>query len=88
MIPLKHVHIIDQNIPPGDPLDPKLLLADLSAVYDWCVYQNYQPILKSGKLFMGKGLRGQYEYICSPNFYHHTGLSNLTLQSSISNWFW
>ena len=61
--PLKHTHVFDQNLPPEDPPDPESSLPDLSAVYGLCLYQNCRPILKCGKLFARKGLRGQYEYV-------------------------
>jgi len=61
--PLKHTHVVDQNLPPEDPPDPESSLPDLSAIYNWCVYQNCRPILKCGKLFARKGLRGQYEHL-------------------------
>lgn len=61
--PLKHVHVVDQNLPPEDPPDPESSLLDLSAIYNLCLYQNCRPILKCGKLFARKGLRGQYKCV-------------------------
>ena len=61
--PLKHVNVFDQNLPPEAPPDPDSSLPDLSGVYNLCVYQNCRPILKCGKVFARKGLRGQYEYV-------------------------
>lgn len=74
--PLKHAHVVDQNLPPEDPPDPESSLPDLSAVYNWCVYQNCRPILKCGKLFARRGLRGQYQYVRSIDLVRYVNLFN------------
>ncbi|TFK52368.1 hypothetical protein OE88DRAFT_1627947 [Heliocybe sulcata] len=45
------------------PPDPEASLPDLSNIYNWCLLENCRPILKGGKLFVRKGLRGRYQYV-------------------------
>ncbi|EPQ54943.1 hypothetical protein GLOTRDRAFT_43400 [Gloeophyllum trabeum ATCC 11539] len=45
------------------PPDPEASLPDLSNIFNWCVLDKCRPILKGGKLYVRKGLRGRYKYV-------------------------
>lgn len=61
LTPFSPVHAIDQDSAPEPPPDPEASLPELSTMFNWCVIQQCRPILKCGKLFIRKGLRGQYK---------------------------
>lgn len=85
--PLTHVHVVDQNLPPENPPDPDSSLPDLSAIYNLCLYQNCRPILKCGKIFSRKGLRGQYEYVRLSEFAHYVNIFYWMFLLDIFSWF-
>jgi hypothetical protein len=41
--------------------DPHANLPALGAIYNWCVLDGCKSIIKKGKLFTRRGLRGQYK---------------------------
>ncbi|EGN92139.1 hypothetical protein SERLA73DRAFT_117776 [Serpula lacrymans var. lacrymans S7.3] len=45
------------------PADPDSILPTLGAVYNWCVLTDCRSILKGGRIFTRKGLRGQYKLV-------------------------
>ncbi|KAJ3796632.1 Pleckstrin homology domain-containing protein [Lentinula aff. detonsa] len=45
------------------PVDPSSTLPALGSLFNWCVLEGCKPIVKSGKVFMRKGLRGQYRLV-------------------------
>ncbi|EIW80949.1 hypothetical protein CONPUDRAFT_103997 [Coniophora puteana RWD-64-598 SS2] len=47
-----------------EPLtDPEAPMPALSSLYHWCVLLGCRPIIKSGRAFVRKGLRGQYKLV-------------------------
>ncbi|KAI0070145.1 hypothetical protein K474DRAFT_1687553 [Panus rudis PR-1116 ss-1] len=53
-----HYHEIQDTLP-----GPDASLPELSTFYNWCVLDGCRPILKCGRLYWRKGLRGQYKHI-------------------------
>ncbi|THH30666.1 hypothetical protein EUX98_g3541 [Antrodiella citrinella] len=51
------------DAPPDQPPDPEAALPELSSFYNWCVLDSCRAILKSGRLFGRKGLRGMYKHV-------------------------
>lgn len=51
------------DAPPDPPPDPDAALLDLSTFYNWCVLDSCRAILKCGRLFGRKGLRGMYKCV-------------------------
>ncbi|EGO23992.1 hypothetical protein SERLADRAFT_439300 [Serpula lacrymans var. lacrymans S7.9] len=64
--PHQHVHANGQDRLPEPPADPDSILPTLGAVYNWCVLTDCRSILKGGRIFTRKGLRGQYKYASFP----------------------
>ncbi|KAH8104569.1 Pleckstrin homology domain-containing protein [Cristinia sonorae] len=56
-----HARISDGT--PDSPPDPDASLPDLSRFFNWCVLDGCRAILKCGRLFGRKGLRGMYKHI-------------------------
>jgi hypothetical protein len=52
----------DESEPSMPPPDPDASSLALSTLYHWCVLDGCRPIIRSGKLFVRKGLRGQYQW--------------------------
>ncbi|KAG6336056.1 hypothetical protein ID866_3029 [Astraeus odoratus] len=47
--------------PPEAPTDPGATLPSLSSIYHWCILSDCKSIVKCGRVFTRKGLRGQYK---------------------------
>jgi hypothetical protein len=46
-----------------EPLtDPKADFPALGSIYNWCVLDGCQSVIRRGRIFTRKGLRGQYKY--------------------------
>ncbi len=56
-----HVYAhVDKEIYAESPVDPSAPLPALGSLFNWCVLEGCKPIVKSGKVFMRRGLHGQY----------------------------
>ncbi|TFK40603.1 Pleckstrin homology domain-containing protein [Crucibulum laeve] len=47
--------------PPDPPADLSAPYPALNTLYNWCVIDGCKPIIKGGKIYMRKGIRGQYK---------------------------
>ncbi|KAG6877753.1 hypothetical protein C0993_004256 [Termitomyces sp. T159_Od127] len=62
LTPLTRV-IRDREFPPESPPDMGAPMPALGSLYNWCVVEGCKSIIKGGKLFVRKGLWGQYKYV-------------------------
>ncbi|KAH0586318.1 hypothetical protein H2248_007565 [Termitomyces sp. 'cryptogamus'] len=62
LTPLTRV-IRNQEYPPESPPDMGAPMPALGSLYSWCVLEGCKSIVKGGKLFVRKGLWGQYKYV-------------------------
>ena len=53
----------DNEHPPEAPPDLSALYPAMNNLYNWCVLEGCQPIVKVGRIYMKKGLHGQYKYV-------------------------
>ncbi|KAG6850272.1 hypothetical protein H0H93_015529 [Arthromyces matolae] len=53
----------DENVPPESPPDMGAPMPALGTLYSWCILDGCKPNVKGGKLFVRKGLWGQYKYV-------------------------
>lgn len=52
----------DQHeLAPEAPLDPSAHFAAMDNLYNWCILEGCNPIVKGSRIYMRKGLRGQYK---------------------------
>ncbi|OCH86402.1 hypothetical protein OBBRIDRAFT_797244 [Obba rivulosa] len=56
--PLRRVGSQSDLVEPAS--DQKAALPELSTFFNWCVLDDCRPVLKSGRLFVRQGVRGQY----------------------------
>ncbi|KAF9077592.1 Pleckstrin homology domain-containing protein [Rhodocollybia butyracea] len=59
------------------PVDPSAVPA-LGSIFNWCVTEGCKPIIKGGKVFMHRGLRGQYglvDLVLLPEYLIHFRVS-------------
>ncbi|KIJ64487.1 hypothetical protein HYDPIDRAFT_111813, partial [Hydnomerulius pinastri MD-312] len=56
-------HASGHPTPPEPPMDPGASLPGLTSLYHWCALENCRSILRSGRVFTRKGLRGQYKLV-------------------------
>ncbi|KNZ80953.1 Meiotically up-regulated gene 56 protein [Termitomyces sp. J132] len=62
LTPLTRV-IRNQEYPPESPPDMGAPMPALGSLYSWCVLEGCKSIVKGGKLFVRKGLWGQYKSV-------------------------
>lgn len=60
--PKAHWHCSYEDAPYGPP-DPDKAAAGLGEFWHWCVLEGCRAILKSGRLFVKRALKGQYSYV-------------------------
>ena len=53
----------DDEHPPEAPPDLSALYPAMNNLYNWCVLEGCRPIVKVGRIYMKKGLHGQYKYV-------------------------
>ncbi|KDQ62280.1 hypothetical protein JAAARDRAFT_454727 [Jaapia argillacea MUCL 33604] len=63
LTPQVHPHGYNHISPPEEPRDSEAALPGIGSLYHWCLMRDCRSILKGGKLFVRKGLRGQFEYV-------------------------
>ncbi|KAK7048271.1 hypothetical protein R3P38DRAFT_2605963 [Favolaschia claudopus] len=59
----RHICRNDSEIAPEAPVDASAPMPSLSNLYNWCVLQGCKPVLRGGKLFVRRGLYGQYKFV-------------------------
>lgn len=64
LTPLTRVFLDGCELPPEPPADPSAPLPALGSLYNWCVLDGCKPIIRGGKVYMRRGLHGQYKYVC------------------------
>jgi hypothetical protein len=52
----------DEQVPPEDN-GVTAPYTSIDTLYNWCILEGCKPIVKGGRIYMKKGLRGQYEYV-------------------------
>ncbi|KAJ6584842.1 Pleckstrin homology domain-containing protein [Mycena capillaripes] len=63
LTPRRHVLRNDSEIAPEPPVDTSAPLPVLSSLYSWCVLEGCKPVIRGGKVFMRRGLYGQYKFV-------------------------
>ncbi|KAF5382546.1 hypothetical protein D9615_002957 [Tricholomella constricta] len=64
LTPLTRVaHVDDCEFPPEAPPDTSAPMPALGSLYSWCVLDGCKPIVKGGKVYVRKGLYGQYKLV-------------------------
>ncbi|KDR82730.1 hypothetical protein GALMADRAFT_844524 [Galerina marginata CBS 339.88] len=53
----------DEECAPEAPADPAAPYPALDTLYNWCVLDGCRPIIRGGRLYMKKGLHGQYQLV-------------------------
>ncbi|KAL0960649.1 hypothetical protein HGRIS_005678 [Hohenbuehelia grisea] len=53
----------NEDMPPEAPGDPNGPMAELSGLYHWCVLEGCKSIIRGGKLYMRRGLRGDFKHV-------------------------
>ncbi|KAG6866302.1 hypothetical protein C0991_006398 [Blastosporella zonata] len=53
----------DEEFPPDAPPDMGAPMPALGSLYSWCILEGCKSIVKGGKLFVRKGLWGQYKLV-------------------------
>jgi hypothetical protein len=61
LTPQTRVHAEDEELPPDPPADLSAPFAAMDSLYNWCVLEGCKALSKFGRLYMRKGLRGQYK---------------------------
>ncbi|KAF9481182.1 hypothetical protein BDN70DRAFT_855567 [Pholiota conissans] len=51
------------EIPPEPPVDLSAPFAAMDYLYNWCILEGCKAMTKTGRLYMRKGLRGQYKLV-------------------------
>ncbi|KAF7365311.1 hypothetical protein MVEN_00403100 [Mycena venus] len=59
----RHVLRNDSELAPEPPVDTSAPMPALSNLYSWCVLQGCKPVIRGGKVFMRRGLYGQYKFV-------------------------
>lgn len=60
LTPHTHANPDDQDLP-EEPSDPSAPLPALGTLFNWCVLEGCKSIVKGGKVYMRRGLHGQYK---------------------------
>jgi hypothetical protein len=63
LTPQTRVHDFNEEAPPNPPIDLSIPYPAMDRLYNWCVLEGCRPIVKGGRLYMKKGLRGQFKSV-------------------------
>ncbi|KAJ7758493.1 Pleckstrin homology domain-containing protein [Mycena maculata] len=63
LTPRRHLLRSDSELAPEAPVDTSAPLPALDSLYSWCVLEGCKPIIRGGKIFMRRGLHGQYKFV-------------------------
>ncbi|KAJ7288432.1 Pleckstrin homology domain-containing protein [Mycena rebaudengoi] len=63
LTPRRHVLQDDCELPPDPPADPSAPLPALGSLYSWCVLEGCKPVIRGGKVYVRRGLHGQYRFV-------------------------
>jgi len=55
------IRVCDEHGVPPEHQDLSTPYPALDTLFNWCIIDGCQPIVKEGRLYMRKGLRGQYQ---------------------------
>ncbi|KAH8824972.1 Pleckstrin homology domain-containing protein [Flagelloscypha sp. PMI_526] len=61
--PRVHVFRDEETMPPEPPPDLSAPMPALGTLYNWCVLEGCKPVLRVGKVYSRRGLRGQFKYV-------------------------
>ncbi|KAJ7696070.1 Pleckstrin homology domain-containing protein [Mycena rosella] len=59
----RHVMRNDSELAPEAPVDVSAPLPALGTLYSWCVLEGCKPVIRGGKIFVRRGLHGQYKFV-------------------------
>ncbi|KAH7913406.1 Pleckstrin homology domain-containing protein [Hygrophoropsis aurantiaca] len=59
----KYGHAGGHEIPPEPSVDSESSLPALGSLYHWCILAGCRSIIRSGRVFVKKGLRGRYKLV-------------------------
>jgi hypothetical protein len=51
----------EREQPPEAPADPSAPYTAMGTLYNWCILEGCKPVSKGGRLYVKKGLYGQYK---------------------------
>ncbi|KAJ7645455.1 Pleckstrin homology domain-containing protein [Mycena polygramma] len=63
LTPRRHVLRNDSELAPEAPVDTSAPLPALGGLYSWCVLKGCKPVIRGGKIYMRRGLYGQYKFV-------------------------
>ncbi|KAF8908921.1 Pleckstrin homology domain-containing protein [Gymnopilus junonius] len=63
LTPQTRVFEDEHEYPPDAPPDPSTIYGAVDRLYNWCALEVCRPITKGGRIYMKKGLHGQYQYV-------------------------
>jgi len=63
LTPLTRADQDDCEFPPEAPPDTSAPMPALGSLYSWCVLDGCKPIVKGGKVYVRKGLYGQFKCV-------------------------
>ncbi|KAJ6557386.1 Pleckstrin homology domain-containing protein [Mycena vulgaris] len=63
LTPRRHIMRNDSQLAPEAPVDISAPLPALSTLYSWCVLGGCKPVIRAGKIFVRRGLHGQYKFV-------------------------
>ncbi|GLB38456.1 putative pleckstrin homology domain containing protein [Lyophyllum shimeji] len=63
LTPLTRADKHECEFPPEAPPDTSAPMPALGSLYSWCVLDGCKPIVKGGKLYVRKGLYGQFKFV-------------------------
>ncbi|KAJ7644051.1 Pleckstrin homology domain-containing protein [Roridomyces roridus] len=63
LTPRRHLRRNDSEIPPEGPVDIQAPLPALGSLYSWCVLEGCRPIVRGGRLYMRRGLSGEFKFV-------------------------
>ncbi|KAF9527557.1 Pleckstrin homology domain-containing protein, partial [Crepidotus variabilis] len=63
LTPQTRVRQDDHAVPPEAPADLSAPYAAVDSLYNWCILEGCKPIVKSGRIYMRKGIRGQFNLV-------------------------
>jgi len=55
------IRVFGEDITPPEHRDLSTPYPALNTLFNWCIIDGCQPIVKEGRLYMRKGVRGQYQ---------------------------
>jgi len=63
LTPLTRVCQDENEVLPEAPEEAAQTYATADTLYNWCILEGCKPIIKGGRIYMRKGLSGQYQFV-------------------------